>query len=501
MCQFKKTNETDMISIMGRKAHKPFRLKGFMLPALFLFFVLTPPTTVGSGGEPFRSVPCLIDLRTTWSDGAHNLEEIIETARSRGFRVLVINDHDRLGVSYGIPPFRNLLRYRKSFPSIMTRGPGEYLADIQRVSAKYPDMIIIAGCETSAFYYWTGSWLKKNLTLNGYDRKLLIVNFNSAEDYGRIPNVGNSLSLRYTKRLLPGIIVFLVPFLIGIILLRWKGIFRTMGLLIAVFSLFAMIDYNPFRSSPFNIYEGDPGIAPCQELIDYVNERGGLCFWNYPEQRSGIRKEGQVFLNTPPYPEVLLQSRDYTGFSAIYGDEITVTEPGKEWDTVLNEYCSGRRARPAWGISTADFHKDGALGIPLGAFPTTLYLKDFSRAGVIEAMRAGRMYCSRGDGHSWPRLEDFHLAGEEGRRACMGETLATAVPPVVRFRVTSDGRPGPMTLLLIRGGALIGTFEGTPPMEVEYLDRDAPPGARTYYRVMDRGKALTSNPIFVEYRK
>lgn len=482
-----------------RSLWKIIGILGFLVPSLF---IAQQCVASSSQQNRYRAVPALFDLRSTFSDGSHTIEELVKMARSRGFKVLFINDHDRIALSYGIPPFRNILRYKKEFPSIMTHGPHKFLEEIDRVSKRYPDMIIIPGCETSAFYYWTGSWFKKNLTAHGYDRRITIINFDNPDDYAHIPNLNNSLSLRYTKRLLPWVIMFLIPLSIGVILLKWKGFLRLTGLFLIFFSTLSIIDYNPFRSSLYSPYRGDLGIAPYQELIDYVNERKGLCFWNYPEQRSGIRRHGPIHVNTPPYPQVLYQSKDYAGFAAIYGDNITVTDPGREWDRSLNEYCRGERSRPPWGISTADFHEDGRLGLKLGAFPTTLLVKDFSKKGILEALEKGRIYCSRSDRRGWPRLDYFNVLGKENEEAIMGETLKTSRPPTIRFRISYNTEKSvPITILLIRGGELIHTFRGGTPMEVDYLDKEIPPGIKTYYRLVGSKNHLTSNPIFVRYER
>jgi hypothetical protein len=451
--------------------------------------------------DEYEAAPGLIDLRSTFSDGAHTVEELVQIARSRGFKIIFINDHDRLALSYGVPPFRKIFRYKKELPSIMTHGSEKFLKEISKISENYPDMIIIPGCETSAYYYWTGSWFKKNLTVNEYDRRILVMDFDNPDDYNLIPNLHNKLSLKYTKKLLPGLIIFVLLLIIGFILLTWKrGFLPLIGMLLVVFSSLAIINYNPFRSSLFNLYAGDQGIAPYQEVIDYVNQRGGLFFWNYIEQNSGIRKYGPINVNTPPYPQVLYQSENYTGFSAIYGDIITATNPGKEWDRVLNEYCRGERARPVWGISTVDFHEDGRLGEKLGFFPTTFLLKEFSRESVLDAMKKGRMYCSRGDSRVCPRLDSFNVFGKDGRKTFMGETLTTAHFPIIKFSISyTTGKQAPINLLLIRGGKLIHTFKGETPMEMEYVDEEAPHGKMTYYRLMDARKHLSSNPIFVKY--
>ena len=476
----------------GNKVFTPLAL------ALLFFLAIQPCMANSNEGDPYTGVPGLIDLRSTFSDGTHSIEELVQIASSRGFEVLFINDHDRIALSYGIPPFRTILGYKKEFPSIMTHGPKKFLEEINRLSKKYPNVIIIPGCITSAYYYWTGSWLKKNLTVHEYDRRILIVNFTEPEDYALIPNLHNKLSLKYTRELLPGMVIFIVPLFLGFMITRWKGFYRWTGLIIIIVSVMAIIEYNPFKSSLFSPYRGDQGIAPFQELIDYVNERGGLSYWNYPEQKSGIRKYGPINVSTHPYPQVLSQSRDYAGFAAIYGENVTLTDPGREWDGVLNEYCRGERERPPWGISTADFHEDGRLGLRLGAYPTTFLVKEFSKKGVLEAMEKGRMYCSFGKGQTWPRLDYFSVLGKEGEEAIMGETLITSRFPVIKFRVSYNSeKQKRMNILLIRGGRLIHTFKSETPIEVEYVDEEVPPGVKTYYRLIDSKKHLTSNPIFV----
>jgi hypothetical protein len=300
-------------------------------------------------------------------------------------------------------------------------------------------MILVPGAILSPFYYWSGSLLRGDLTVHQYDRKILALNLEKAEDYDRFP--------------------------------------------------------------AFTPYEGDQGIAPFQETINTIHRRGGFAFWNYPEQRSGVRKHGSVNLRTLPYPEVLQESTTYDGFAAIYGDHVTVTDPGKQWDRALLEYCRGKREKPSWGISTADFHEDGRLGLKLGAFPTTFLVKEFSKAAILDALSKGKMYCSRGDGRSWPQLDYFTAFGPEGGKAHMGETLNTSGFPLIRFRVSYRGDDKvPMTIQVVRGGTLLRTVQGETPLEFELLDEEAPAGRMTFYRLTDTQKHLTSNPIFVKYQ-
>jgi len=479
-----------------RKSFKTITTGLFFLITLFFIKSSFAGTSLQDNG--YEAVPCLMDLRSAFSDGSHTIEDLARIAHERGFRVLFINDHDRITLSYGVFPFKNILRYKKEFPSIMTNNHEDYLNEIKRVQKQYPDMIIIPGCETSPYYYWTGSWLGQDLTVNGYDRRILIMNLTEPSDYN-LPILNNGLSLRYTKRLLPGAIIFLFPLIAGIIIMTvYKRAYILIGSILTLISILAIIDYNPFRSSPFSPYKGDQGIAPYQELIDYVNKKGGLSFWNYPEQKSGMREYGPIKTSTATYARVLNESTGYTGFSAIYGEYTTATKPGREWDLALMEYLAGKRTNPPWGIAAADFHFDGKSGQKLGTYPTTLLVKEFSKNGIMEALKNGRLYASCGDGIDWPLLTYFNVSGKD--KAFMGETIVSETSPVISFRVEyRSAKSEQTTIMLIRGGKLIKTFTGQTPMEIEYTDTEIPSGEKTFYRIMDNKEHLLSNPIFVTY--
>ena len=110
------------------------------------------------------------------------------------------------------------------------------------------------------------------------------------------------------------------------------------------------------------------------------------------------------------------------------------------------------------------------------------------------------MVASRSDGRKRPLLENFQVSGNGTDTASMGETLKTTRVPVIGFKVSFEpASAAPVSVHLIRGGALVKTFQGTAPLEVEYEDQGIPAGALTYYRLMDARKHLASNPIFVRY--
>jgi hypothetical protein len=465
----------------------------FLIPA----FILLSFHSVAA--SDYLQIPGLIDLRTTYSDGKLDPESLARLAKERGFDLIFINDHDRLVMEYGLFPLQNVLKKRVELNSINKEGAENYLNAIRKVQEKNPDMIIIPGSETAAFYYWTGSYFKGDLTAHNDERRILTMGLEKAKDYENLPILHNGFSTRYTMKFLPMLLPFLVSLVLGLLLLRWRGVLRISGIIISALSLLFLINTNPFRSSPFDQYHGDQGIAPYQLVINYVESRGGLTFWNYPETGSGVRKMGPIFVDTPPYPQVLEQSKDYTGFAVLYGDNITVTEPGNIWDRALLQYCKGERNRPPWGISTADFHRDGGSGEKLGKFPTVFLVREKTKEAVLSAMRQGRMYACTG----YPQrmvLNEFSVCSSGCKtKAISGEEMMLNENPKIRFSLSSkEPTKNRVKVRLIRSGVLVKTFEGSLPMEINYEDKYSRPGEKIFYRIDARGcGTLVSNPIFV----
>jgi DNA polymerase (family X) len=91
--------------------------------------------------EQFSSSEDLIELadikgdlhmHTTWSDGAHSIEEMVEACRARGYQYLAITDHSQyLKVANGLTRER-LLRQKE---------------EIQKLNQQYDDILILSGVE------------------------------------------------------------------------------------------------------------------------------------------------------------------------------------------------------------------------------------------------------------------------------------------------------------------------------------------------------------------
>ena len=467
---------------------------------MLLFTVIVP----AAGAVEYVQMAGLIDTRTTHSDGKLSVADLAKLAVSRGFEVLVLNDHDRLAMAYGLPPFRNALRLHKELNSINKSGSNAYIEAIAQTRLKFKDLILIPGSESVPYYYWTGSYFQNNLTAHDHEKRILTIGMENADDYENLPMIHNGFSTRYMKQALPGVFFFFGSLFLGLYLLTEKGFIRIAAVFVVAFSLLAILNTAPLRSSPYTQYMGNQGIAPYQHFIDHVDQKDGLTFWNYPETQSGVRPYGPIHLSTPPYPEVLAQARGYTGFAAIYGDNITITKPGHEWDQVLMAYCQGQRSKPVWGIATADYHSEEEPGEKLGNFPTVFLVKEKTKAAVLGAMRKGRMYAARGPYPQRLVLDEFSVcAGGCNETAVSGEEVQLGSPAKIRVTLSlKDRAEEEATIRLIRSGQVIRTFKGKLPLDMKFQDTYHNPGEKIFYRIdagAGRAGRLLSNPIFVKF--
>jgi hypothetical protein len=294
----------------------------FSIRTIWIFLILIISTGCllqDVHASDYQPVPGVVDLRSTFSDGAYDINSLVQLARSKGIQVLFINDHDLMAMEYGVWPLRNLISKREERNSILKMGADKYIREIERINQANPDMVIIPGSETTPFYYWTGNPFQGKLTAHNHEKRILTIGLESPFDYENLPILHNHYSVRALHDGLPGILFFAAAFVVGLVMLWWKGSFRIAGMVVLVLSAVLMANGNPFKKSPFDPYHGDRGSAPYQLLIDYVAARGGMTFWNYPETKSGVRQLGPIMVSTRPYPEALLESMGYTGFASLYG--------------------------------------------------------------------------------------------------------------------------------------------------------------------------------------
>jgi hypothetical protein len=454
-----------------------------------------------NAGE-LKQVAGVIHVHTRFDgSGKHTLQELALEAKKKGLEVLIPTDHDLQAMEFGLFPFRNLIKKRKERPSVLKTGPEKYLSEIARINRKQTEVLVIPGVQSSPFYYWTGSPFKKNLTAHNYRKELLIIGMPSPKDYKQLPLLHRGFSTRYLMHRMPRIVFLLIPLVLGVYLCFQRGFLKTAGVTIAVISLLMIINHHPLPSSKFDPYNGDQGTPPFQEVIDYAREHKGLVFWAHPESNyasQGVTL-GPIKLVTEPYPDELIKSSNYTGFSAIYGDTITATKPGMHWDQILDDYCTGMRLKPAWGIAGADFHEE-SNGMALDTYQTIFMVKEKTTRDILEALSRGRIYAVRKDKKPRLSLDSFQVKNNQGMVGIMGDELLVDGPITVSVKLSlMDGKTTHIQVRLIRSGRIVKTFEGDTPLIFKYEDM-IHHQQKIYYRIDTRGPTagdLLSNPIFV----
>jgi len=481
-----------------------------LLVSLFLILVLQ-----GGAEGNLLQVKAAFHVHTNLSTGALSLEEVVEEARMEGIDSVIFAENFLLRFEYGLFPFRGLLKKVVEEPSVVRQGIRQWLRSIEAAQTKFPDVILIPGVEVMPYYYWDGSPFRGDLTLWDAQKNLLAVGIDKAEDYLTIPAVGNgrSLSPQQPHVLTSALGLALVG--VGILLVQTgrdkrsrlkHGVltgqkwYRFPGwLALGIGTLFL---FEAFSASELNPYMGDLGIGPYQRIIDSIEAGGGMVFWSLPEARD-LRQAAfgplGVTIRTDPHPEVLLQTHGYTGFGAVYPDNVTFTEPGGEWDQLLLEYTEGHRPRPAWGIGELGYH-----GPPkqLGDVLTVFLVPQRSRGEILQALKLGRFYSVQRLPDYRLVLEDFSIGQAEKQEwiPMGGELEADGENPVlIRLRISaSDGREVPFALRLIRSGRLLRTIQGRTPFAETLKVTPPDRGMGEFFRVdVVKPHLLLSNPIFV----
>jgi PHP domain len=444
----------------------------------------------------------VMHVHSTYSSGRYSIEALVARAGEKHLEVLVLTDHDLVAMEYGLFPFRNLIKKREERKSVLQAGPLKFISEIERLNKQQQSVLIIPGVQSSPFYYWEGNPFGKGLSAHNYRKELLLVGMSSPDDYDNLPLLHGGFSIRYVKDLLPRFMIFFAVFILSIYLISQKGKTRLWGLVIALLSIALMVDHHPFKSSRFDAYHGDQRTAPYQEVIDYVGSRGGLVFWAHPESnysKAGVEL-GPIKMVTEHYPADLVESKNYTGFAAIYGDSSSAGKAGRYWDQVLLDYCKGNRNHPAWAIAGADFHEE-QKGFDLDTFQTIFLVKNKRPKEVLQALEHGRIYAVRKSEGMRLALDQFQIKDKStGKTVIMGEEMNARGAPVVEGRLSaSDNGRHAVSVSVIRGGQQAWFFEGQTPLDFQLADQGQWRG-KTFYRLEVKGREggyLLSNPIFV----
>lgn len=483
----------------------------FLTFLLFTSFLIGPVFAI-----EYTLVPGVIGIHTDMGTGVHSLEEIAEKLEAKGIPIAIITEHTLIRCEYGLFPLRRIVRRAFTEKSLLDYGVENYLNYISRINSSHPKMVIIPGTEVAPFYYWTGSYFKtKDLTMHNWHKQFLVIGLNKAQDFKNLPMVSNPFSAHYAWKS----IYLLWPFLslvLGIWLvwkrrvqrLRFEDRFftipshphRILGIIIIILSGLFLFNNFPFKIAPYDQYHGDQGEAPYQGLIDYVNQREALTFWSLPEATTDV-KRGEVRSYTPPFPESLLATYNYSGFTAFYEGWRKVANPGGIWDKILNEYCEGKRERPVWAIGEIDYRQD-TPSKEIDSVQTVFLITQLNRKAVLDALKKGKMY-ALGKSQQGALFLDSFVVKNNNRMALMGETLISQNKPTIQIKASCPAlKIEKIKVRLIRKGEIIKVFDANNPAEITYEDDYYKPGEKIYYRIniAAPGSKIISNPIFVKFQ-
>jgi len=422
----------------------------------------SPPTSSDKVHQDYHLINGVIHLHTPVSGGHRTLDDYLNLARQNGIGIITITDHDTLAYSYSIHPLRWLINKTAEDESALRFGMSRYLELIRKRCESNPDVLIIDGVESAPFYYWTGTSIKTKqvgrlytrheLTLHNRGKHILVLGLKTPPAYEDMPLIANGCS-RY------------------------------------------------------DAYHGNQNEAPYQDLINYVNARGGVTFWAHPEAEEKTLIGG-VTLLTAPYPDALLGTQDYTGFSIFSEGYTKAGKIGGTWDKVLLEYCAGKRQKPVWAIGELDDYGTKQID----SIQTVFLLKDESLVvspagtnlydGAINALKTGKMYAViKGGTNPLLVLEQFTIE-ENGSLAYSGDEIAIKNEAFIKIKIAHQpATRKKVTVKLISNGVLIKEYNEALPFETTFQVGLPAAGGKAYYRldITDEfGGKLISNPIFVK---
>ena len=469
--------------------------------ALFVFWLaLAFPS---SSFAIYIQLDGIADVKTNFSEGCASIKDIGNQSERLGIDAVIFGDYARNSIEFGAKPFERIFKNTTEGASVLERGASGFLSEINDNDRQLKETLLIPGVETIPFYYWSGSNFDKNLTAHNWDKHLLIVGMPTAPEYEQLPLQNSNFSLNYTDALLNQFIIlgFLFMMSVGAV---YKGYVRVLTAPLMVLLFLLTLNNHPFQSSPFDSYHGDKGMEPYQNMIDYANSKGAMVFWNHMESSSGIRQYGTTNLETLPYPDDLLKTRNYTGLQVVGDKPIPLADAGQQWDQALLEYIQGQREQPVWGYGGNNYLCEDQNGDKLGSVRTIFLVREKNRDTLLDAMRKGRMYAVRQIDDNRLSLDEFTVQDQKtGLQATLGQELTSTDFPAIKIKLRSvKGVKKTAQIQIIRNGVLAKQETVSLPYELTWRDVDSKQEGRSYYRVkasVNSMDHLVSNPIFVKF--
>jgi len=451
-----------------------------VLPVMLLLF------SCQAWAAPMR---VLMDVRSTHSDGAHDMNTLASMAKKRGIDVLVFGEHDRSSIRFGIAPISRVLGYSMEHPSLFTTGLKSFFADLVRMRKTYPDMTFMAATESTPGYYWSGIPFR-DITLYNAERHIIALGIEHPEQVESLP----SYTLRHIHGPFKVSMAFWWALVGGVLIMLIRRRKRAVALL-----LFAA--FVAFLST----WLLKPGVDADADFIKTAQADGLFVIWAHPGTLSGVRPGPMgVKLDTPPYSRRVFHDPTADGFAAVYGDTDTNTEPGGLWDQYMMNYMLGLHGAPIWGVAAGDFHKQGEAGEYLGNFPMDMWVDKRTPAAILAAMRKGHMVAWGMPKDRNLRVKLLFLEDATGRRLLPGDEV-TAHGQVV-LHCSLEERPVSVELannqllrtqIIVDGHVLVQAPLGIAQPLLETLQ--LPPGAHVIrLRIpAQHGIRMEANPFLV----
>lgn len=440
---------------------------------------------------------------------AYSLEKLVGQARDKGIKIIIFSDTFLRRLEYGFPGPLKIFKVSVERDSVVKYGIKKYLEDYKKIKEEFPNMIILEGVEVAPFYWWSGSILKKNFSLNDWNKHLLVIGFKNYADYEYLPVVCNRYLFPKLKDL-PFLSIPVLLILLGIFLLKNKKRKNALGIIVIIMGVISFLNIFPFFSARNNFIRGQGNTAFYQDLIDYANKRSGLVFWSHPETTGSEFSLGlaKIHLYTPSYPESLILTSGYTGFGVnmLPGTNHNLILAGQEWDKVLLSYCRGRRSQPVWVVGEADYRGNG----PIDSVQDVFLLPSLKTDSVYDALRRGKLYAKYYAKDAVNiSLDDFRIQDSENQEktAHMGDEVEIEAKPRLFLRGSFKIRPlENLNIEVICNGMIIKTFSfnNSQKFDLEFQDDlSGTKGKKFYYRInifADGKLILITNPIFAKLK-
>ena len=201
---------------------------------------------------------------------------------------------------------------------------------------------------------------------------------------------------------------------------------------------------------------------------------------------------------TRAHPHLLLETKDYTGFSIFYEGYKIVGKPGGVWDKILTGYCKGEREKPIWAIAGLAFDNKGDLAAAIRKLQTIILVPCLTKEAVLNSLRKGRVYVKKGKDSFDFSLIDFSVSDGLGKKGIIGDTVKVETRPLIHLQGQFLNNQQRVEIKVIKEGKVIKDYkEVETPFNLSFYGEA--PVSKTYYRVEIKSKGihLVTNPIFV----